>query len=60
MILIEILSLATSAGISIWLGFKVLKLITPMVKAKTEQNKAITRACAAYADKWDMEQNYDR
>ena len=55
MVIIEILSLAISAGISIWLGFKLLKLITPMIKAITERNKAITRACAAYAEKWDKE-----
>lgn len=53
--IVDLISLAISAGISIWLGFKLLKLISPMIKAKTEQNKAITRACSAYADKWDKE-----
>lgn len=53
--IVDLISTAISAGISIWLGFKLLKLITPMIKAKTEQNKAITRACSAYADKWEKE-----
>lgn len=53
--IVDLISLAISAGISIWLGFKILKLVTPMIKAITDRNKAITRACAAYADKWDKE-----
>ena len=53
--IVDLISLVISAGISIWLGFKILKLVTPMIKAITERNKAITRACAAYADKWDKE-----
>lgn len=51
MVIIEIISCAASIGISIWLGVKLLKLVTPMIKAITERNKAFTHAANAFADK---------
>lgn len=52
---IEIISLVFSLGISTWLGLTAIKLVKPMIKAITDRNKAVTRACVAYADKWDKE-----
>ena len=54
---IEIISLAMSLGLSVWVILTAIKLVKPMIKAITDRNKAVTRACTAYADKWDKECN---